>query len=485
MRVNRIEANRRCRSDSLKVAYSGNDEYRGIVYIATLSDKNGENDWVEHSCYIDELLDKLDKLRIDIISSSKNKKNVYITNNTFKTFRGRTENDNEGEKAGLFSYNNIVIDIDCHDKNISSSQNYTIMHSLSLILEEELKDKIPMFNIIHFTGRGIQLWWCFEQVSTKLKFFYRTAMYGLVEEINRILNLDKCSEFSCVHIDGTTTKENGYFRLFDTYNTHASKYSMSVIKNENIYKLQELFDSVSDNLDFSKKIKINNENKEVPVWTQFNIQNRKRMNLIESLVRDRTKSVGSRDNYLFIYYNCARGIYGSDLAQKKANYLNDSFDTPLSKNEVSNIFKEVDARYKSENPYFFKNSTIIEWFNITEEEQEKYNFKPAGLGDFNGSERIQNRTRDEERRIRREIKEYRIINLYVSGMTQEEVSKELGCSRPTVSKLLKKHNISRKQENIRNIQLLKADGCIQTEVSNLLGLGIATVKRYWNVSESL
>lgn len=459
----------------MEVAYRPDEVYRGIVYVAVSSGDN--DDWKEYSCYIDELPDMLERLHVDDISNEKNRKNIYITHNSFKTFRGRADNDDIKAKAGLFSYNNFVIDIDCHDKSISISQNYTLMHNLIPILSTELSKVIPCWSIAHYTGRGLQLWWCFEQVSRELHGPYRITLCRMIEEIDRILQMDKYSDYKCVHVDKTSKKENGFFRLFDTYNSEASKYSMAIIQNDKIYKIQEIIDAVNNNLSFSNNVSLGNEKIDVPEWTQFTIQNKKRMNLLESLVDGRVSMIGYRELCLFIYYNCARGVYNTDLAQEKVKNLNNSFDVPLSDSEVKSVFTGIDKRYKDNNPYRYTNASIIELFDITEAEQDRYKFKPAGVGDFTG--RVQNSTRDEQRKIKKENRDFRIISLYASGMTQVNVSKEIGCSRPTVSSVLKKNNINRTQENIRQIQLLKADGLTQVEVSEVLKIGYRTVQRYW------
>lgn len=93
-----------------------------------------------------------------------------------------------------------------------------------------------------------------------------------------------------------------------------------------------------------------------------------------------------------------------------------------------------------------------------------------------------NRTRDELRKQAREEREIRVITLYNSGLTQEQVAKEIGCSVSTVIEILKRNNINRKTEHIRQIQIMKAEKFKQKEVAEILGISIATVKRYWNIA---
>lgn len=456
-------------SEALNLAYSWHEKYKGIVYVATMNDSDKDNkEFREYSCYIDELPNMLDRLNIKEKSNKYLKIHAYITNNTFKSFKGRTDN--------LLSYNNFVIDIDLH-KNYSTTYSYTVLHNLVTVLKHELK--APIWNITHYTGRGLQLWWCFEQVSNKLVFPYRITLTRIIEEISSILS--KHEEFNCINVDSTTTKENGYFRLFNTYNAHAEKDTLAIIEKENRYTLQELIDSVNENLEFEKSnISVKTE---VANWNLFYLQNRKRMTLIENLIVDRNKCVGeeTRNNYLYVYYNCARGVYSSEMAQQKTKNLNNKFKEPLK--NLKYIFDYIDKRYTDNNILKFKNSTLISFFHIIEEEQSKYNFRPANKYDY--TQRKQNATRDELRKQKRDEKNDRVVNLYLSGLTQKEVAIESGYCVDTVNRILKKNNINKKQERIKQIQLLKSDNNTQKEVASLLEISIATVKRYWNIENKI
>jgi len=452
------------RTEALQLAYSGYGEYKGVIYFAT---KDKKEIFVELTgCYIDKVEENL-----GFLLSKRCKCDLYITNNAFKNLKGRKDN--------LFSYNSIVIDIDCHSAEVSPSQAYTITHSFAMALCKDLGE-CPMMNLIHYTGRGLQLWWCFEQVSNKLRFPYRITLIKFIERLKNFL--EKHPEYSDLEVDPTSKKETGYFRAFDTYNTSAGKESLVVVQNPTPYKLQNLIDAVKDVRTeyISDGEEAHKNTTEKPSWTKFSIQNRKRMLLIESLIKDRAAPKGkeSRNNFIYVYYNCSKGIYSTEMAQQKAKRLNEMFKEPLP--SLDYIFKEIDTLYNKSNPYRFKNSTLIEWFDITPEEQDKYNFKPAKLhsGGFKGL--IQNRSRDEESKARRKFKEDRIISLYSSGLTQAEVAEESGYSISTVKRLLKKKNISRKEERIRMIQCLKEDGYMQVKVAEILEISVRTVKTYWN-----
>lgn len=464
------------REEALSLAYSVNTKYRGIVYVATMDDSDKSNkQFKEYSCYIDEIPELLDRLNINVLSTNKFKIHYYITNNTFKTFKGRVDN--------LFSYNNYVIDIDCHNKNLSTTYKYTLLHNFVSVLKDELKEKFPLWNITHYTGQGLQLWWCFEQVSSKLAWPYRITQERLVTEISNIIKSH--SEFNELNVDPGTMKENGYFRIPDTYNSHAEKETLAIIENNKRYQLQELIDASNANLE----IPVYHNNTKMTNWDFMLIQNKKRMTIFEQILNDRYNENGKLnlsvntsygDGYfLLLYYNCAKCVYSLDLARKKTEKLNELIKS--SKEDLKNIFNFIDVSYEKNKILKFKNATIIDFLSMTEHEQKKYEFY-AFKGKWDWTLCKPNRSRDELRKQKRLEKETRIITLYTSGLTQEQVAIETGYCKKTVNNILKKHNINRKEERIRQIQLLKSENVKQKDVAVILDISVRTVKSYWNVA---
>ena len=65
---------------------------------------------------------------------------------------------------GLFTLQNIVIDIDCHNTEVSPWERDDIFEKLSWRLAEEKDTDIPSRTSIVWTGRGLQHWWALRPV---------------------------------------------------------------------------------------------------------------------------------------------------------------------------------------------------------------------------------------------------------------------------------------------------------------------------------
>jgi len=467
------------RDDILSITHKGSEDYSGVVYVATLNDNTSV--FKSYSCYIDELPRLLDEIHVDDISDKKYKINFYITHNTFKTFKDGVTNEN------LFSFNNIVVDVDCHQDMDDFYRDF-MLHTLVEALKKSLSLKFPEWTFVNYTGRGIQIWWSFEQVSYKLSWLYEATYEKLITLIDQVIKDMRDSDgkllFEEVQIDPSTKKTNGFFRLPETYNPRADKMCKTEFGCKVPYKLQNLVDALDDCLDYD----LGSQSTHTKKWDFMLVCNKKRIQLLEHVVSDRLKrsktlSLNINSSYgdgyiLFMYYNFSRYIYSVDNAREKTTKLNSILKVPDK--TLDNIYKDVDKYYNKNKPLKFRNSTIIKFLDLTLEEQDKYDFHAISKWDW--SLCVPNKTRDARRKKARQEKEVRVITLYNSGLTQAEVAKEVGLCENTVRAYLQKHHINRKQENIRQIQLLKSEHFKQKEVAEALNIGVRTVKRYWNIA---
>ena len=96
--------------------------------------------------------------------------NYYIMANSVKRFTKRS-----GEN--LFSLNNIVMDFDIHSK-ISQYEREMLINEFVWRLKRDLftTGELITPNVIHYTGRGVQLWFHIESTSAKLLFLYHKAI---------------------------------------------------------------------------------------------------------------------------------------------------------------------------------------------------------------------------------------------------------------------------------------------------------------------
>lgn len=471
---------------ALDLAYKCHKKYTGSVYIG-IHDKVNDK-FTEQVIPIEKLSDALQQLRKLV-----GKKDVYISKNAFKSFftYGRSYDN-------LFSLNNIVVDLDFHKAPVDLRDSM-IIKTVS-ILDTELFTFFPVASMIHYTGRGLHLWWCFDSVSHNMRLPYEIVVERLLGKIDDILSSH--TELIGLEVDsGMTTNTCGYARVPCSYNSEAGKNSIIEFRKEVPYTLQTLIDASNSYLDFvwcDSCVVSESDNSSVKAvknkkkWASFTYQYIRRMELVENLVSHRTSFIGNRHYGCFIYYNCARGVYSKEEARKLTSDLNKKFDEQLDVRELNSIFKSVDTRFVGggttkegcSGPFWLKNSYIIDHLHITKEEQEQFNFQPKLKGDI--SDMKPNRTRDLENQIKRKTRDENIIGLYVSSdLTQKEVAEIYGCSVPTVNSILKKNGVNRKEIRIELIQLMKSEGIKQTEVAKWLNICLRTVKTYWNLPDTL
>ena len=109
--------------------------------------------------------------------------------------------------------------------------------------------------------------------------------------------------------------------------------------------------------------------------------------------------------------------------------LNQQFKRPLTKREIDRkVLKYAKAHY-----YKLKNTTFIEWLDITTEEQHQLTTIIS---------LTVKRERDKQRKHRRtaakkQARDTKIQALYAEGLNKSEIAKRMHVSRPTVIKVLK------------------------------------------------
>ncbi len=385
----------------------------------------------------------------------------YITANTSKNMERKNEN--------LFSINNIVIDIDCHSSDYSSYEIEEVLKQFVFYVEKDLVKikEIPKWNVEHWTGRGLHLWWHIEQASYKLRGWFDTVVNYIIEKLKGVI--DEYSSLKMLNIDsGASKKVLGLFRMPFTYNSCTKQISYAKITETKVYKLKELYEKAKEPSET-----INNIIKNINNYTKKNCKklskkkdknnyialNHKRMNALKRIVADKIEKKGYRNNIMFLYYNAAIQVYDTETAIIEANQLNKSFKLPLNSIDyIINYFKEKEYLQ-------FTVDTFSKILNLSEEEIKKY-----GLDTF--------KEQRENKRIEKENRNKEIRKFAKKGMSKTNIAKEIGCDRGTVADALKNFDV--KNNRITKIQKSKKEGKSQRETAENLGISISTIKRYWN-----
>ncbi len=423
---------------ALDLAY-GNSEYNSVV---CLGYHNTGTDGIYTIGYIPVSEVKADKLKFNKF------RDYYITANTLKKRDRRAEN--------LFSLKNIVIDIDCHDPEITKQEREELLEDFLWRMYRDCE--IPEPNIIHETGRGLQLWWCLNEVSGSLLFLYKQTAQKLMNRLNALKN--EYEDFEALDIDSASKNAVGFFRLFGSYNSKTEAQGVITIKRDSRYDLNELLrgiEVIEEDPVPEKLVAVN-----TGVSGQYIALNHKRADFIKWLIKSRKAPAGTetRDKLLFLFYNAAVQFMSPEMAQGATKQVNQSFKQPLDK--LDYIFNYIDQKGFLK----FKLETWFEFLELSEEERRKYIMQ----------ESKSNYTRDLKRKLAKEKRNQQILNLKKEGKTNIEIAEALNIGRNTVSRVINSN--TPKIDKKAKIQEYRAKGLKIDEIIKLLGISKQT---YYNI----
>lgn len=360
---------------------------------------------------------KYDISNINRISDLKYSKSCdyYITANTIKNNRNR-------KKSELFSLHNICIDIDMHNSN---DDILKVADNLKYFLIEDFCERIPIPNVFSFTGRGIQLWWHFEEASSKLLFMYQALTQLLISELDKTikavetlsnLRIDKVASTNCV----------GYFRLPFTFNVKAEKFSTAFIMNKETYNLCDLFDEYCDKESlFSQSSQ--KQTTQLQQSQEYTSLIMKRKQFLEKYCENRNFDVvGSRDLVMFLYCVCLFQVMNVDFIMSSMKLLNNKFSEPLLQSQLDSIYNYMCKKKVLR----FRQETFLSFLpTLTEEEKKSY---------LESRERNSTRYKKAElKKLEKENRDRKIKELYSAGITIYQISKDVCCSLSTVKRVLK------------------------------------------------
>lgn len=405
---------------------------------------------------------------INTIHFAKNH-NYYITINSFVGHLRRAEY--------LFSFDNVVIDIDNHGTQDWQELDYQI-DKLLYLLDNDYEGEFPEVNVVR-TGRGVQLWIGLVSFAASLRFIYDWICQYFCDKIDTIIKENNLQ----LEVDYKASKDVcRVMRLPYTYNQARYGYKARFEHRTDIrYVFQDLlaeFPIMQTKKD-SKKRKQNqkdksgntkgkndkyktqqlSEDEKAQNIAAYRGLNCKRLNFIYQLVSKYEGDLeGYRHNILFLAYNSAVQL-NRDNAADKLKALNDKFVEPIPDDEVTAIIDYIDQYGYA----MIKNTTFLNWLNAKTEERMQY---------------IGESSRDAERKAARERKEQRnkrIDELKADGKSCAEIAAEVGCSTKTVQRKTKQNKPS-KADRDRHIIELKADGLSVRDIAAEVGCSPTTVQ---------
>lgn len=420
--------------DWLDIHY-GEHNFEGTVTIGYKADKGV---MPLKSCRITKLKEYLKEMHVS------NRLDYYLTANTVTA--------GKRQLSFLFSLNNIVIDIDCHDDRIKAQDKGALVEAFIWRAKHDYWNEatLPKPNSIVRTGRGVQLWWAIKPCAVETVWYYDQIKSVFLKYFTDMLN--KHEELDGLSVDISSSKNNvGYFRLPCTYNTGARKYSSLEILHRELYSTQNLFEVIKPGLSFKisptpkgKKAKpaanldeqkpaVALDRRDISLLKECQYRCGRRVAKFIQLRNLRNRDIGSetRDLLCLIVYCELRKVYEHEQALDYLRQFNDGFKEPFTEDQLQQKISSA-----KDVCYLYSNKKIIEVLQITPEEQDQIDFYPANPDGW--KRRRPNASRDEVRRIKREGRDAKIIELHEKGLSRTEIGRELGINRKTAAAVIKK-----------------------------------------------
>lgn len=427
---------------------------------------------------------------------------LYVTKNSF--FRDERGNDK------LFCFDNIVIDIDNHDNDITQSAINKDVNKLIRALKK-LRDnnRFMKFNAVK-TGRGVQIWVhleSFSAIKDVMQKLYVTFCEKFCEIVESVIAENRLK----IKVDRTpSTSISGFMRLPYTYNTKIRQRNGKFYKTQLFQYTQRKYSL--DELCAFFGIKRSNGNKKIVKSKKFRPCPQsddaksfvglfyKRKIFLERLVQRDAVNEGRRNAVMYCYYISCYKIFSAETAQQLTIALNNSLKKPLPKAELNATFRSAEKKI-----WDMTNATMFEKINATKAEIQLYN-EPTDK-QKERKEKQENARKEKEKRNQtiRELSEQgvsvkeiasqvncckdtvckfkadkqqqvdynKIIELYKQGLKQKEIARQVNCAESTVSEVLKPYKTDKKEVIIKLFQ----QGLKQSEIIRQTGYSKNTVAK--------
>lgn len=403
----------------------------------------------------------------------------YITANSISGVSRKSE--------GLFSYHNIVIDLDNH---IEKQGNDDVFDGIQFQIEELIwrlqRDwDLPSPTSIVKTGRGVQIWWALVPVHMKCKPYLDEVRNFFLEEIERIM--EEYPDLKAFSVDRSAScNDVGYFRLPFSTNTKAGKkVQLDYVDPSAVYVLQNLVQAVKE-----QKASLAQE-EELPstrdkqfaydfanheIFVLKNVQTlaffRIRQLILLRKIRNSEINNETRNNLNFLVYNALLPAMGEAIAWEKLLSYNEGFKIPMKSKELEAVIVSA----KDKGGYKYSNDKIIEFLAITPEEQEKIQlFSAKNKSHSPISKFSQHPSRDAARSLWKESRNAEIRELAQGGLCQKEICDKLNLSPATIAKVLGTKENKNHKKNLA-IKALE-DGRSISDAVKISGLSRSSVKR--------
>ena len=354
---------------------------------------------------------------------------IYATQNTISNIYTRTNKD-------VLQLRTLYIDID----KINNTDE--IIELINNLVKEKV---IPKPHKIIFSGRGIHIKWFIKDyagTSKKNMNVWSRLQNYLIKTFKNALNNGE--------VDKRVKDPSRILRIEGTINSKSDKVVKCLVNNgHELYDLYELYNTYTpykpQEATGQKK-----SNKGIKLLKSKSTLNYGRLKDLEKILELRAYDLtGIRNSFLMFYTTyyilVNNSNYEETLQEIKvvASRIKSKKYTSLAelKSFVRNGLKKVEE-HKEGQKVLPKSETIIEWLNISEEEQrELITLKSKNIKKENNNAQRRNKRRNGE------------------GLTLRE---------------------QKKQETIKEIKALKQQGLNNTEIAKKLNMNVRSVRRILN-----
>ena len=351
----------------------------------------------------------------DLIELKFDEYNVYITLNTFyKTYR-RIECIKE--------LNALFIDLDTYKTGFTKEQ---ILINLN---ENHFKQSMPIPNFIIDSGRGLYLIWLIKKVPSMAlplwkaveEYFYKTL-----------------KEFGA---DRQALDATRILRVPGSFNSKTHTEVKIIDNYDYLYELREIQSEYMPELSEKAPVRRGRPKKVKYIYRERSLYYTRLQDIIKLCELRGYDLKGQRELILFLYryYLC----YFTEDVEKSLNdtlELNSMFRQSLSEREVIRATKSAETVFKDKNKdYKYKNETLINLLEITEEEQKemktiiskdeyKRRKKLRNTKAYENKLKTQGKLSEKEKLLQRRVK---IKDLLAKGLKQKDICSQLNISKDT------------------------------------------------------
>lgn len=379
--------------------------------------------------------------RVDEVASTLSEwlgEDVYFSQNTF--YRPSRKIEYIRQLRALY------VDVDNYLLNLDP------MWTIGALEENLFGEKIPDPNLIIHSGRGLALVWLITPVPSQALPLWQAMENYLVRQLDKFGGDAKASDAARV------------LRLAGTVNSKSGEAVEVQLRHDYRYTLRDLEREYLPALSPKRGKKPVGGNTHHRLYKTYTLHYARIMDLLKLCELRGWDMTDYREITLFLYryWSCCF-LKDPKEALEATLETNECFTRPLTRREVITATRSAEkAFYAKSNPeanriakekgypgagYNISNAKLIEWLNITEEEQTQLDTIIGRSVKYERNNQRRQKARREAGKATRDkyltqadMKRQEAIRMRQEGMTQKQIAECLGRTQQWVSSTLKKTN---------------------------------------------